>query len=149
MQVEQAIATLRRSGQLLTDAGRIRYRGPVTSGPINEALVALKLNRDMAISILDGKEAGRERTDSIEDVLRGRAVELWSDAAGGRFWLVADSADANRLNEPRGTVYTASEARRLATIRDPKVVREVNEWKRRFNGSLSEIDYSKGRNRTN
>jgi hypothetical protein len=72
----------------------------------------------------------------LEDVLRGRAIELWSDALGERFWLVADEADAARLGEPRGTVYTAAEARRVVQIGDPATVAEVHAWKRRFEGVI-------------
>ena len=47
----------------------------------------------------------REQTDeSLEDVLKGLAVELWSDVLGERFWLVASEEDAARLGEPRGTI---------------------------------------------
>jgi hypothetical protein len=54
-----------------------------------------------------------EETRSLEDVLKGRAIELWFDASGETFWLVADEADAAKLGERRGTVYTAAEARRV------------------------------------
>ena len=46
--------------------------------------------------------------ESLEDVLKGLAIELWSDAVGSLF-IVADEDDARRLGEPRGTVYTAAE----------------------------------------
>ena len=72
----------------------------------------------------------------LEDVLRGRAIELWSDALGERFWLVADDMDAARLGEPRGTIYTAVEARRLVRIGDPATVAEIHAWKRRFEGVI-------------
>jgi hypothetical protein len=77
---------------------------------------------------------GRNEPPILEDVLRGRSIELWSDALGEKFWLVADEADAGRLGEPRGTVYTAAEARCLARIGDPAAVAEIHAWKRRFDG---------------
>ncbi len=43
-----------------------------------------------------------------------------------------------RLGEPRGTVYTAAEMRRVVQIGDPAIVREIHEWKRTFNGRLRE-----------
>ena len=74
---------------------------------------------------------------ALEDVLKGWAIELWSDAAG-RLFLVADEDDARRLGEPRGTVYTTAEMRRLVHVRDPAIVLEIHEWKRTFNGRVRE-----------
>ena len=76
--------------------------------------------------------------EPLEDVLKGLAIELWSDAAGSLF-LVADEDDARRLGEPRGTVYTAAEMRRVVQIRDPATVLEIHEWKRKFNGRVREV----------
>jgi hypothetical protein len=75
---------------------------------------------------------------SLESVLRGLAIELWSDAAGCLF-IVADEDDARRLGEPRGTVYTAAEMRRELQIGEPVIVLEIHEWKRAFNGSVREV----------
>jgi hypothetical protein len=85
---------------------------------------------------------------SLDVVLRGRAVELWSDARGERFWLVADEEDATKLAEPRGTVYTASEARRVVQIGDSAIVREIHEWKRRFDGRVREVQMREARRGT-
>lgn len=74
--------------------------------------------------------------EKLEAVLRGRGIELWSDALGERFWLVADEEDAARLGEPRGTIYTAAEVRRVIQIGDAATVAEIHEWKRRFDGRL-------------
>lgn len=71
-------------------------------------------------------------------MLRGRAIELWSDAWGERFWLVADEEDATKLGETRDSVYTAAEARRVVQVGDPAMVLEIHEWKRTFNGRLRE-----------
>jgi hypothetical protein len=68
----------------------------------------------------------------LEDVVKGLAIELWSDAAG-RLFIVADENDARRLGEPRGTVYTAAEMRRVVQIGDPSIVLEIHEWKRMSN----------------
>ena len=75
--------------------------------------------------------------EPLEDVLKGLVIELWSDAAG-RLFIVADEDDACRLGEPRGTVYTAAEMRRVVQIADPAIVLEIHEWKRTFNGRLRE-----------
>ena len=56
----------------------------------------------------------------LEDVLKGLAVELWSNAAGSLF-IVADEESAKRLGEPRGTVYTSAELRQVVQIRDPDI----------------------------
>jgi hypothetical protein len=77
--------------------------------------------------------------EPLEAVLKGRAIELWSDTLGERFWLVADDEDASLLGEPRGTVYTAAEARRVVEIADPAVVAEVYRWKRQFNATVRDF----------
>lgn len=91
-------------------------------------------------------EPPRERRQfvALEDVLRGLAIELWSDAAGCLF-IVADEDDARRLGEPRGSVYTAAEMRRELQIGDPAIVLEIHEWKRAFNGRLREVQKREGR----
>ncbi|MDP8989526.1 MAG: hypothetical protein M3N41_05515, partial [Acidobacteriota bacterium] len=53
---------------------------------------------------------------------------------GERIWIVADESDVVRLREPRGTVYTAAEARRVVQISDPATIAEIHAWKRRFDG---------------
>jgi hypothetical protein len=79
---------------------------------------------------------GPEAAKPLESVLRGQALELWSDALGERFWLVADEKDAVLVGEARGNVYTAAEMRLVVQIRDPAVVLEIHEWKRTFSGRL-------------
>jgi hypothetical protein len=89
-----------------------------------------------------------EQLEPLEDVLKGHAIELWSDAAGCLF-IVADEDDARRLGEPRGTVYTADEMRRVVQIGDPATVLEIHEWKRRFNARVRESHGAKrGEGRT-
>ena len=80
--------------------------------------------------------------EPLEDVLKGLAIELWSDAAGCLF-IVADEEDARRLGEPRGTVYTAAEMRRVVQIGDPATVLEIHEWKRTFNARVREYQGAK------
>ena len=84
-------------------------------------------------------------TESPEAVLKGRAIELWSDGLGERFWLVADEADAARLGEPRGSVYAAAEARRVIQIGDAATMSEVNRWKRKFEGVVGDVMAGDGR----
>ena len=77
------------------------------------------------------------QSHSLDLVLKGLAVELWSDAVG-RLFIVADEEDARRLGQPRGTVYTAAEVQRVIRIGDPDIVRKVHEWKRTFDGPFPE-----------
>jgi hypothetical protein len=81
------------------------------------------------------RPAEPRQPESLESVLKGLAVELWSNAAG-RVFIVADEDDARRLGEPRGTVYTASEVRRVIQIGDPDIVQEIHQWKRKFDGRV-------------
>lgn len=93
---------------------------------------------DLAETVLgDAQSAAEQESGSLDSVLRGRAIELWSDAAGCLF-IVADEDDARCLSQPRGNVYTASEMRRVIQIGDPAVVLEIHEWKRTFNGCIRE-----------
>ena len=80
--------------------------------------------------------------EPLEGVLKGLAIELWSDRAGHLF-IVADEEDARCLGEPRGTVYTADELRRVVQIGDPAIVLEIHEWKRRFDARLREYQERK------
>ena len=84
-----------------------------------------------------------DEPEPLEAVLKGLAIELWSDRAGCLF-IVADEEDARRLGEPRGTVYTADELRRVVQIGDPAIVLEIHEWKRRFDARLREYQERKG-----
>jgi hypothetical protein len=98
---------------------------------------------DLAKTVLaDTQPAAEQESGSLESVLRGLAIELWSDAAGCLF-IVADEDDARRLGEPRGTVYTAAEMRRVVQIGDPATVLEIHEWKRKFNGRVREYQGAK------
>jgi hypothetical protein len=92
------------------------------------------ISRGIALErrVLAAQEPGQE---PLEAVLKGKAIELWSD--GERFFLIADEEDAARLGEPRGSVYTAAEVRLITRITDAKVVREIHSYKRRFNGGLT------------
>jgi len=91
----------------------------------------------IARQALDGPRDPR-KPEPFEDVMKGLAIELWNDA-GGRLFIVADEGDARRLCEPRGTVYTAAEVRRVVQIGDPAIVREIHEWKRLFDGRVREV----------
>src|SRR4051812_25852012 len=76
----------------------------------------------------------------LELVLKGSAIELWSDALSERLWIVADEEDVAKLGEPRGTVYTAAEARCVIQIGDPATVAEIHDWKRRFEATIRQVN---------
>ena len=80
----------------------------------------------------------------LEEALQGQAVELYL-ADGDRLFIVADEADAAKLGEPRGTIYTAAEARRIVQIADPSVVAEVHRWKRKFDATVRDFQRRGGR----
>lgn len=77
-----------------------------------------------------------EARQPLEAVLKGSAVELWSDAVG-RLFIVADQEDVNvtmrRFGGSRGEIYSAAEVRRVIEIGDPATVAEVHRLKREFN----------------
>jgi hypothetical protein len=54
---------------------------------------------DLAKTVLDTQPVAEEESVSLESVLSGLVIELWSDPAG-RLFIVADEDDAQRLGEP-------------------------------------------------
>lgn len=87
--------------------------------------------------VADPEPVMKSQLDPLESVLKGVTVELWTDTAG-RLFIVADEDDVVRLGEPRGSVYTAAEVRRVVQIGDPALVHEIHEWKRTFNGIIQD-----------
>ena len=72
--------------------------------------------------------------------LKGQAVELWSDLAGGRLYIVADEEDAQeaikRFGAGRGEVWTPGEIELVAHIQDQAVRQEVAAFKRSLDGCV-------------
>jgi hypothetical protein len=95
----------------------------------------------------EGTVTDASKTPLTEEVLKGRAVELYL-ADGDRLFIVADEADAATLGEPRGTVYTSAEVRCIVQVEDPSVVAEIRCWKREFNATLRGCQKN-GRGETN
>jgi len=115
---------------LTAEGDRLRYSVPRARRPeVEPALATLQAQKADALRLL----CGQTEPESLETVLKGLAIELWTN--GESFWLVADETDAARLSEPRGRVFTAAEARLMVRIADPAIVAEVREWKRRFDGA--------------
>jgi len=134
MTVTEAIRTIRSVGTLTAEGDRLRYSVPRARRPeVEPALATLQAQKADALRLL----CGQTEPESLETVLKGLAIELWTN--GESFWLVADETDAARLSEPRGRVFTAAEARLMVRIADPAIVAEVREWKRRFDGRWHEV----------
>ncbi len=73
---------------------------------------------------------------SLEQILKGHAVCLYSDLVGENLWIVADEVDAERLieqGERRGAIYTRTESRLVTRIDHPEIVKQVHAFKREFN----------------
>jgi len=141
MTVETAIETVRQAGSVELVGGAIRYEIRRRSPEIAEALAILKAHKPEVLDCLSAATIP-SRAEPMESVLKGSLIELWSDAAGNLF-LVADEADARlaieRLGARRGEIYTTAEARRIIAVRDPDVVAEIHDWKRRFDGVIREL----------
>lgn len=139
MTLEQAIGEVKRAGALGIVGGAIRYEIRNRSAQTTEALATLKARKAEASAILS--DAPEPKTKPLEDVLRGRSIELWSTAAG-RLFLVADEHDARlaseRFGARRGEIYTVAEARRIVSVDDPSAVAEIHDWKRWFDGAIRE-----------
>ncbi len=126
MTVEQAIETVRSSGGVELEAGRIRCRVARSRPPdVEAALTVIRERKPEALRLLE--------EEPLERVLKGTAVALYSNLVKQTLWLVADEEDARKLGEPRGTVYTADEIRLITTIDDPEAVRAVHALKEKFN----------------
>jgi len=113
--------------------------GPVASRSSSEGFEGTECGDSPKITAgSDGAKRSADGNGDLGTNLRGKAIELWSDAAGGRLFIVADERDAALLNERRGEVLTADELRLVVKITDPKDAAEVLRWKRTFDGRLSE-----------
>ena len=139
MTIEQAICELQRAGSLGVVAGAICYEIRNRSAETAEALATIKGHKSQALAMLSNS-APKAQGCPLEDVLEGRAIELWSTVTG-RLFLVANEGDARvacqRLGVRRGEIYTAVEARRIVAVNDPSSVAEIHDWKRRFDGVIS------------
>ena len=93
------------------------------------------------------EERRQRATGSLERVLKGFAIALYCDLVKETLWLVADEEDAERLakdEERRGAIYTGEEVRLVTAIKDPKVVRQVHEFKREFDTRMLPPDDASG-----
>lgn len=136
MKVAEALEVIRRVGVVESSEGKLKLKFPERERTaLQPAIDALRRGKTEALALLaeplKDHSFGRVEPQSLEAVLKGLAIELWSDAAGQLF-IVADEDDARRLGESRGTVYTPAEMRRVVQIGDPATVLEVHRWKRKF-----------------
>ena len=97
MTVEESIELLAESGAQISVTGdRIRVVLPEDApGTAEAALDVLREHKAEAISFL-----ARAQAEPLETTLKGRAIELWSDLAGERLFIVADEEDAAKLGCP-------------------------------------------------
>jgi hypothetical protein len=81
------------------------------------------------------------RSEAVELPLKGHAIELWCDHAGGRVFIVADEADARevirRFGARRGEVWIPAEIELVGRIEDQAIRDEVADFKRQIDGRLS------------
>lgn len=138
MTVEQAIETVRSSGGVELEAGRIRCRVPRSRPPqVETALSVIRERKPEALRLLEQQP--------LEKVLKGTAVALYSNLVKQTLWLVADEEDARKLGERRGAVYTADEIRLVTTIDDPQIVKAVHTLKEKFNVAAGDPRHLPGR----
>jgi hypothetical protein len=75
------------------------------------------------------------------NTLKGQAVEVWYEPAGGRVLIVADEGDAQdamqRFGARRGEIWTAVEIELVGRFADPAIRDEVMVFKRQIDGCLS------------
>jgi hypothetical protein len=135
MTVTEALEHIRRVGIVERSGCKLKLKFPKTErSALQPAIDTLEKRKAEVLALLTESVTGRfaaissgaARAESLESVLKNRAIELWSDALGERFWLVADEADARLAMEGfgarRGETYTASEVRRILVIKDPATV---------------------------
>jgi hypothetical protein len=86
-----------------------------------------------------------------EPRLKGAAVEIYSQTAGGTAWVVADEEDAlqvmEKLSVSSGEIWTPEEVELAAQLNDPVLASELAGWKRRFGGALQSDPDLKMKNR--
>lgn len=144
MNVAEAIELIRRVGVVENSKGNLRLKFPERERTaLGPAIDTLRNCKTEALALLaeplKDHNLGGAEPQSLEAVLKGLAVELWSDRSG-RLFIVAGEEDGNRLmaaGVERGEIYTAAEARRIIQIGDPAIVAEIHDWKRRFDGVVT------------
>jgi hypothetical protein len=86
--------------------------------------VTMKAANDVPPVALSAVPADLE-PDIAASTLKGQAVELWCDHAGGRIFIVADEADAQEVirhfGARRGRVWTRDEIELVASIEDQEM----------------------------
>lgn len=88
---------------------------------------------DRAARVRRRRDVEKQR---LEDVLKGKAIVLYSDKVRQTIWLVADEEDAALVGEPRGRVYTADEIQQVVSIGDEDVIEDIHAFKDTFDGVI-------------
>jgi hypothetical protein len=138
MTVTAALEMIRRAGSVIDDGGSLKLTFPKgMRAELLPAIETLKTKKAEAPSQLAQSDSAELPT--LEQSLKGRAVELWRD--GNRFFLVADDADAleamKRFGARRGEVWTRGEIELVTCFQDQAVRDEIEALKRQTDGSLS------------
>ena len=156
MTVIEALEQVRRVGMVESSAGKLKLTFPERERSALQPAIDTLGNRKAEVLALLAEsvaecfapmKADAASAESLESVLKNRAIELWSDALGERFWLVADEADAHLVMKcygaRRGETYSASEAQRIVAVKDPAAVKEIHAWKRRFDGVVTDASITR------
>jgi len=152
VKVAEALDQIRRVGVAEIRGGNLKLKFPESErAALQAAIDTLRSGKAEALALLAQSLTERRLTatsneptaaEPLESALKNRAIELWSTAAG-RLFLVADDADAvqamERVLANRGETYTAAEVRRIIAVKDPAIVTEIHDWKRRFNGAVRDF----------
>jgi hypothetical protein len=95
------------------------------------------------VNVPETKSSG-SGSDSGALSLKGHAIEVWCDHAGGRVFIVADEADAleamMRFGAHRGEIWIPAEIELVGRIEDQAIRDEVADFKRQIDGWLSPGD---------
>lgn len=145
MTVTEAIDAIRKEGTIESDGERIKLRIAVSAkAELEPAIEAIRREKQVALELLrpaaPSFAVAEDDACDLGTILRGHALELWADSAGGQLFIVADEADAARLRERRGAVLTVAELERVVRIEDPAMAAEVIRWKRGFDAVLSKVE---------
>jgi hypothetical protein len=127
MTVIDALAAIRRVGDVSVEGGKIRLRIPESDqSKLGPAIATLRRERETVLQHLG---------------LKGMAVELWR--AGDRFFIVTGDSDraavvAGGIGR-QGETWTAGEVELVAQVSDQDFRDEVERWKRAMDGKIRAV----------
>ena len=146
MTTAEAIKAVRQAGGefLVPAPGRLQAYVPSPHpSELETALENIREHRDEALTLLFASDRPPEK---LPPTVKGQAVCLYSDLVGEHLWLAADEADAEALltqGECRGRIYTPEEVKLVVRIADPEIVKQMHEFKQKFNTRMLPPDHGK------